>query len=124
MICRRSITFIGKNASCVSHLQNGNITLAQQQANEFLWFSVVDYGSQAALLSGDFNLRANPNELPPPITALHQGNVGLTFHTRTGLDRRIDYLWYLFSPSVSHLWLPHCPTDASDHCFVGGSFEI
>lgn len=124
-LCVSTSTIDGHLVSCTTHLGTGGLQQTKDQAEQYAWVSTA-YGNANGNYfwdAGDFNL--NPYYVPSVFwDNFWRANTGNTFNAYAvgGPSIQIDYLWthsFNFAPVNSS---PFCPTDASDHCLVGGTY--
>lgn len=121
MVCRKYSVFGIVTTSCSSHLQANNESLAFRQANAYAFFSTLFAQNVFRYLGGDLNL--TPTQLPPVYNASYIDIThGLTYHTRQGLTKKIDYI-HVQNTGWSYVDIrpAYCPTNASDHCYTAGT---
>jgi endonuclease/exonuclease/phosphatase family metal-dependent hydrolase len=121
-LCLKLGTFAGPMAMCTAHLGAGSVADTRTQSAEYAFIarSWVEQGRRLSL-AGDFNLE--PNQLHPVYEGMVDLVLGPTHHTRTGVDRQIDYI---FVEPVG-TWTGHtpfCDAQASDHCFTNGDWHL
>lgn len=124
-LCLKLGTFAGPMAMCTAHLGAGSVADTRTQSAEYAFIarSWVEQGRRLSL-AGDFNL--TPSQLHPVYEGMVDLVLGPTHHTRTGLDRQIDYI---FIEPVG-TWtgqVPFCDelaAQASDHCFTNGHWHL
>jgi endonuclease/exonuclease/phosphatase family metal-dependent hydrolase len=110
----------GSYGNCNTHLTHNSTSVAQQQANEYLWNATVYLGGVPRWIGGDFNL--SPSELPGGYQApWRQLVLGNTIPAPTP-NRQIDYIW---ARGMTGYGLRNIDcsfqTQHSDHCYTAGS---
>lgn len=129
MICVAFNTYVGQSVSCSSHFErrrnegtsNDNLSLIQQQANEYIYIASAFSGPRKYWVSGDFNL--TPALVPSVYYSnAMRANYGNTV-SASNPTRQLDYIFIEGTATIGN-YAPYCNPAASDHCLVRGDIAV
>lgn len=120
MVCATFGSYAGNVTDCSAHLQNGNLSVATSQANEYIYIANVTYPG-GRWLSGDFNL--STGSIPSVYyDQYYRAPQMLTFPSNSP-NTQIDYVWHDRAHSAfNNVGNRHCDINYSDHCYAFAKF--
>jgi hypothetical protein len=120
MVCATFGSYAGNVTSCSAHLQDSNTSIAQSQANEYIYIANATYPG-GRWLAGDLNLA--PSDVPGVYASQYYSSPLLWTYKSTNLTKQIDYVWHDKAHSAFNTYgNRHCDISYSDHCYAFAKF--